>query len=119
MKGLYITTYDANNAYSGVCKKITSQVSVFEHYGISMSLVDAGSIKEVSSSTLLNQLSSLFGRNNKPVWEQLFDVSNNLLLKDDYEFIYIRKTLLDSFQVRCLRDIKNNHPNIKIIVEIP
>lgn len=21
MKGLYITTYDANNAYSGVCKK--------------------------------------------------------------------------------------------------
>ena len=119
MKGLYITTYDANNAYSGVCKKITSQVSVFEHYGISMSLVDAGSIKKVSSSTLLNQLSSLFGRNNKPVWEQLFDVSNNLLLKDDYEFIYIRKTLLDSFQVRCLRDIKNNHPNIKIIVEIP
>lgn len=119
MKGLYITTYDANNAYSGVCKKITLQVNVFEHYGISMSLVNAGSIKEVSSSTLLNQLSSLFGRNNKAVWKQLFDVSNNLLLKDDYEFIYIRKTLLDSFQVRCLRDIKNNHPNIKIIVEIP
>ena len=91
MKGLYITTYDANNAYSGVCKKITSQVGVFEHYGISMSLVDAGSIKKVSSSPLLDQLSSLFGRNNKPVWEQLFDVSNNLLLKDDYEFIYIRK----------------------------
>ena len=69
MKGLYITTYDANNAYSGVCKKITSQVGVFEHYGISMSLVDAGSIKKVSSSTLLDQLSSLFGHNNKPVWK--------------------------------------------------
>ena len=119
MKGLYITNYDARNTYSGVCKKITSQVSVFEYYGVSMSLVDANSIKIMSRSIVLDQLSSLFGSNNRSVWEQLFDVSNNLLLKDDYEFIYIRKTLLDSFQVRCLRDIKNNHPNIKIIVEIP
>ena len=119
MRGVYITSYDTNDTSSGVSKKIRFQVSAFEHYNVSMDLVDASVLILKSRSILKNQLSSLFGRNYRPLWKQLFDKTNDLLSKREYDFIYIRKTLMDSYQVQCLREIKVNHPNIKILVEIP
>lgn len=119
MRGIYITNYDANDASNGISKKIRFQVCAFEHYGISMDLVDANLIKVEPRSIIIDQLSSLFGSNNRPVWKQLFDETNKLLSKTKYDFIYIRKPLIDFFQVQCLREIKNSHPNIKILLEIP
>ena len=64
MRGIYLTDYDTKDTYSGVCKKICTQVKSFENNGINIDLIDINSIEIKPISLLWDQLSALFGYNN-------------------------------------------------------
>ena len=119
MRGIYLTDYDTKDTYSGVCKKICTQVKSFENNGINIDLIDINSIEIKPISLLWDQLSALFGYNNFDKWSRLLDVLENKLLSEYFDFIYIRKPLFDSHQIRYFMRIKQKYPNIKLLFEIP
>lgn len=118
MRGLYLTTWDTSNEASGVCKKIKSQIKVFEQHGVNMELIDLNSIKPITINIIGQQILSLCGINNLNLYK-LYDVIKNKLENNNYNFIYIRRSLLDIKSINFYNYIKQNYPHIKLLFEIP
>ena len=64
MNGLYLTVYDTNDTSSGVCKKIKSQVKVFEENGINIDIIDSNSISVIKNSYMVDAFYAILGKNN-------------------------------------------------------
>lgn len=118
MRGIYITTWNTNDASSGVCKKIKTQIEILENNGIETTLIDANSIQVAKSNLLSEELNALFGRNNINLL-RIFDIVKKMLMLKEYDFIYIRRSLLDRKSVDFYNYIKKSYPNIKLLFEIP
>lgn len=118
MRGIYLTTWNTNDASSGVCKKIKTQIEILENNGIEMTLLDANSIQIVKNNLLMEELYALFGKNNLNLY-RLFDLVIKMLSHKEYDFIYIRRPLLDSQSVDFYNNIKNKYPFTKLLFEIP
>lgn len=118
MRGLYLTTLDTNNASSGVCKKINSQIAVFEHFGVDMELVDINSIQPIYPNIFRRELFALLGKNDLNLY-LLYNIIKSKFKKNHFDFIYVRRSLIDKLSVEFYNYIKKNYPNTKILFEIP
>lgn len=119
MNGIYLTNYDTKNTFSGVSKKIQSQVQVLIRYGVRMDIIDVNSIMIKQVSCIKEQLMALIGFNNGNTWLKLFEVVSEKMSVNNYDFIYVRHTLFDSHQVRFFKRIKEKFPKLKLLIEIP
>ena len=118
MNGLYLTVYDTNDTSSGVCKKIKSQVKVFEENGINIDIIDPNSISVIKNSYMVDAFYAILGKNNINLY-RMFDVIKQKMLEKKYNFIYIRYPLMDKFQVDFFKSIKKTYPSLKLFFEIP
>lgn len=109
IKGIYLGNM---NVSSGVSKKINQQINIFQKNYIDIEA-------PVLNSTLL--LSMVFGRipfapSTLAIAAEKHLTTENINL---YDFIYIRRPLIDAGFLRMLKKIKTKKPNIKILMEIP
>ena len=118
MRGLYITTYDTNDTYSGVCKKIKSQAQVFLDEGMDLEMIDANSISFVQTNVFGDILRALRGINNINLL-RIFIVVEKKLKEKQYDFIYVRRSLIDGRCVKFYKEIKAKYPQIKMLFELP
>lgn len=118
MRGIYLCNYDINNTYSGVCKKIKSQVQIFEHNGIEMDVVDANSIEFKTLGLVSELLKNLAGCSDYNSL-RLYDAVSQKLQEKEYDFIYMRRSLIDKHHVEFFRSVKQKYPKIKLLFEIP
>lgn len=120
MRGLYITNWNLDDSASGVAKKIKSQIKLFETKLGEMQVYDGNSFKMTSSQKKLNKFLDFIRLSGVHKVNLMY---RNLLktpkLFESIDYIYIRKALITPTIVSVLRDIKQNHPNIKILMEIP
>ncbi len=120
MRGLYITNWNLDDSASGVAKKIKNQIKLFETKLGEMQIYDGNSFKMTSSQKKLNKFLDFIRLSGVHKVNLMY---RNLLktpkLFESIDYIYIRKALITPTIVSVLRDIKQNHPNIKILMEIP
>ena len=112
MKGIYISDSELLDKFSGVSKKINMQIKAFESFNIIMDAPDLS--KNCFWDKIVKRLVFLQTSYNKLLKKYI--KSHKL---EDISFIYIRKTYLDNNFMRILKSIKENNPNIKILMEIP
>lgn len=118
MKGLYITLENTKDTRSGVSKKIVSQVEMFSHNGVDMEIADANSIRMYNTSVFADAIRAVFG-NNGINWHNLYKYVIVKLSQNNYDLLYVRKSLLDRYGVDFFKLVKSKYPNIKIVFEIP
>ncbi len=115
MKLLYLSTWDFSNEESGgVCKKINSQIAVFEKNGYE---VDFIYIKNGNIIYRENKIERAIGRvgniKKTPAYMKLYKA-----LKDKkYDWVYNRYGMMDTFYYRVLKRLHKN--GARILIEIP
>jgi len=115
MKMLYLTTWDFENAESdGVCKKIESQIRLFEKNQIQ---VDWVYIKGKELCYRKEGSCSVIAHVGKVKKTEAYLKMYSYLKKERYDWIYNRFGMFDAFYIRVLRRLKHN--GARIMVEIP
>lgn len=115
MKLLYLSTWDFSNEESdGVCKKINSQIAVFEKNGYE---VDFIYIKNGNIIYRENKIERAIGRvgniKKTPAYMKMYKA-----LKDKkYDWVYNRYGMMDTFYYRVLKRLHKN--GARILIEIP
>ena len=103
MRGIYICNYNLKNNASGVNKKINSQIQIFNNFDIGLLVLDRNCLKkEKSDSFLHNFLDALKGCSS-PDMVELLEIAEKNANSDKYDFIYIRKGLLDTEQINVIK----------------
>lgn len=119
MKGLYICGYNLEDSASGVSKKINSQLRTIRKYGLEVEVIDANSLNRSSNYGTLYELILAFCGCSSIGMNTLLKTALKKIENDAYDYIYIRKGLIDRYQLKTLEQIKTSNPNIKIIIEVP
>ena len=115
MKMLYLSTWDFANEHSdGVCKKIKSQIKVFEANGFQVDFICIRNnevvYKEDGKERILAHVGSI---KKTPAYMKIYPY-----LKDkQYDWIYNRYGMMDTFYYRVLRRL--HHNGARILIEIP
>lgn len=115
MKVLYLSTWDFSNEESdGVCKKIYSQISVFEKngYEVDFTYIKDGKViyKESGGERVLGKVGSI---KKTPAYIIMYKA-----LKDKaYDWVYNRYGMMDTFYYRVLKRLHKN--GARILIEIP
>lgn len=115
MKMLYLSTWDfANEQSDGVCKKIKSQIKVFEKNGLQVDFIFIRSnevvYREDGRERILTHVGSI---KKTPAYMKMYPY-----LKDkQYDWIYNRYGMMDTFYYRVLRRL--HHNGARILIEIP
>lgn len=118
MQGIYICNYNLRNNASGVNKKINSQIQIFNNFDIDLLIIDRNCLKkERPGGFLCNFFYALKGCNS-PDMIDLLKIAEKSINSDKYDFIYIRKGLLDTEQMNIIKKIKQMNCKIKILIEI-
>ena len=115
MKLLYLTTWNFSNENAdGVCKKINSQIKVFCDKGITVDLIY---INEDSifyrKDGMIECIGSVGEVKKTPAYMKMFKSIENA----QYDYVYNRFGMFDTFYYRVLRRLKKN--GAKIIMELP
>lgn len=118
MQGIYVCTYDLKNNASGVSKKISAQIQLFNNAGIDMLVLDCNCLKEKTQPGFLrNLLIALKGCSSVDTLG-LLKIAEHKVWSDKFDFIYFRKGLFDAEQIDIIKRIKKSNSQIKIIIEI-
>lgn len=118
MNGIYICGYDLTDLSEGVNKKIISQINLLEKRGIKITILDKKSVEYIEPGYVKDIFNALKG-DSSLLMQKLLEKAITLIKNSKYDFVYIRKQLLDSSQIELLRLIKQYSEQIKIIMEIP
>lgn len=115
MKLLYLSTWDfSKEASDGVCKKINSQISVFETSGYSVDLIYIRGGKIIYREDGREKPIGKVGNIKKtPAYFKMYKVIKN----KKYEWVYNRYGKMDTFYYRVLKRLYRN--GAKILIEIP
>lgn len=121
IKLIYLTHSDINE-YSGVSKKILSQISAFKNTGFICDIFYKTKTKNKIFKKLYNSNLTLqeYSNNllNKIRLICEYKIIYNYILKEKYEIVYLRYALeANPFFIKFLKNLKRE--NIKIILEIP
>ncbi|MCD4958119.1 hypothetical protein MOW07_06285 [Enterococcus hirae] len=108
MYGLYITGRNKGNKADGVEKKIQSQIAAFEKKNIKMDILYEN-YKDYPFSRLLKYV---------PIFSKQLNISDIEKL-GKYDFIYMRKPIIDFNLIILLKRIKKLSPTTTCIMEIP
>ena len=119
MQGIYIATYDLKNAGSGVSKKINAQISALKTAGMEVEVLDATAVDLPKSSKIKSLVGAVLGTYRGKLHALLELAIKKIEDGGQYDFLYIRKGLLDMEQVRSLRRIKELSSKTRILLEIP
>lgn len=115
MKILYLSTWDFTDEISdGVCKKIKSQISVFEKQGyqVDITYIKQGTII-YRQDGIEKKIGSVGAIKKTPAYIKMYQH-----LKDSkYDWIYNRYGMMDTFYYRLLKRLHKN--GAKILIEIP
>ncbi|EMF0205881.1 glycosyltransferase, partial [Enterococcus hirae] len=106
--GLYITGRNKGNKADGVEKKIQSQIAAFEKKNIKMDILYEN-YKDYPFSRLLKYV---------PIFSKQLNISDIEKL-GKYDFIYMRKPIIDFNLIILLKRIKKLSPTTTCIMEIP
>lgn len=115
MKLLYLSTWDFTNEESdGVCKKIYSQITVFEKSGYK---VDFVYIKEnkllYREEGIIREIGAVGNIKKTPAYMKMYKALKN----KSYDWVYNRYGMMDTFYYRMLKRLHRN--GARILVEIP
>lgn len=115
MKLLYLSTWDFTNEKSdGVCKKIYSQISVFEKNGCEVDLIyiKNGKIlyREEGNTREIGTVGSI---KKTPAYIKMYGELKN----KKYDWVYNRYGMMDTFYYRVLKRLHKN--GARILIEIP
>ena len=115
MKLLYLTTWDFSNEESdGVCKKIYSHINVFEENGYQVDFIYLKDNQILYQKDGIIDAIGTVGSIKKTVaYIKLYKYIKN----KQYDYVYNRYGMMDSFYYRVLKCLKKN--GAKILVEIP
>lgn len=122
MSGLFYSTLDEDRPENiGVLKKCKGQIDAFQTLGVPMDFVSMN-----ARGILLNgELKINYPLEGKAKWARLKRLWQfpKLILNycewKKYSFIYIRYTLSNPSFIGFLQKLKNQYPDLKIILEIP
>lgn len=115
MKILYLSTWDFTNEESdGVCKKIYSQIAVFEKngYDVDFIYIKDGKIvyREGGISRAIGKVGSI---KKTPAYIKMYKAIKN----KKYDWVYNRYGMMDTFYYRVLKRMHKN--GARILIEIP
>lgn len=115
MKLLYLSTWDFSNEKSdGVCKKINSQITVFEKAGYEVDFIYLrdGNIlyREEGQEKSIGSVGNI---KKTPAYIKMYKSLKN----KKYDWIYNRYGMMDTFYYRVLKRLHKN--GARIIIEIP
>lgn len=115
MKLLYLSTWDFTNEDSdGVCKKIYSQITVFEKngYKVDFIYIKDGKIfyREEKNLQIIGNVGSI---KKTPAYLKMYKYLKN----KKYDWVYNRYGMMDTFYYRVLKRLHKN--GAKILIEIP
>ena len=115
MKILYLSTWDFTNEESdGVCKKIYSQIAVFEKKGHEVDFIfikgEKLIYKESGNSRVIGKVSAI---KKTPAYIKMYKLIKN----KKYDWVYNRYGMMDTFYYRVLKRLHKN--GAKILIEIP
>lgn len=115
MKMLYLSTWDfANEQSDGVCKKIKSQIKIFEKNGFQVDFIYIKKndlvYKEDSTERVLAHVGNI---KKTPAYMKMYRY-----IKDKhYDWVYNRYGMMDTFYYRVLKRLQHNGAGI--LIEIP
>lgn len=115
MKLLYLSTWDfANETSDGVCKKIKSQIKVFENKGYQVDFIYLNNhdviFREGDNERIIAKVGNI---KKTPAYLKMYR-----FIKDkSYDWVYNRYGMMDTFYYRVLKRLHFN--GAKIIIEIP
>lgn len=115
MKMLYLSTWDFVNEQSdGVCKKIKSQIKVFEKNGLQVDFIFIRNNEVLFREDGRERILAHVGNIKKtPAYMRMYRH-----LKDkQYDWVYNRYGLMDTFYYRVLKKLYNN--GARILIELP
>lgn len=115
MKMLYLSTWDfSNEEFDGVCKKIYSQIGVFEQNKCEVDLVyikdDQVIYREDKKEKKIGRVGSI---KKTPAYVLMYRV----LKHKKYNWVYNRYGMMDPFYYRVLRRLHKN--GARVLIEIP
>ena len=115
MKLLYLSTWDFSNEKSdGVCKKIYSQIAVFEKTGYEVDVIylRGGNIlyREGGQEKTIGRIDNI---KKTPAYIKMYKTLKN----KKYDWIYNRYGMMDTFYYRVLKRLHKN--GARILIEIP
>lgn len=115
MKILYLSTWDFTNEESdGVCKKIYSQIAVFEKTGYDVDFIYIKDRKIIYRESKIQKIVGKVGNIKKtPAYIKLY----KSLKHKKYDWIYNRYGMMDPFYYRVLKRLHKN--GARILIEIP
>ena len=115
MKLLYLSTWDFTNEESdGVCKKIYSQISVFEKEGYSTDLIYLKDNKIMYREDGQTRVIGNVGNIKKtPAYLKMYKYLNG----KKYDWVYNRYGMMDTFYYRVLKVLKRN--GARMLIEVP
>lgn len=115
MKILYLSTWDFTNEESdGVCKKIYSQVAVFEKQGYVVDFIFIKGEKLVYKEDGTERIIGKLGNIKKtPAYIKMYRKLKN----KKYGWVYNRYGMMDTFYYRVLKRLHKN--GARILIEIP
>lgn len=112
---LYLSTWDfTNEASDGVCKKIKSQIAVFEKEGIHVDFVYIFNGKILyRKDEVIYKLGKVGNIKKTPAYIKMY----KHLKKEKYDYVYNRYGMMDTFYFRLIKKLYKN--GAKILIEIP
>ncbi len=115
MKILYLSTWDFSNEESdGVCKKIYSQIAVFEKKGYEVDFIFIKGEKIVYREGGNNRVIGKVGSIKKtPAYIKMY----KKIKYKKYDWVYNRYGMMDTFYYKVLKRLHKN--GAKILIEIP
>ncbi len=115
MKILYLSTWDfTNEEADGVCKKIYSQIAVFEKNGYD---VDFIYIKDGKVIYRENRTERVLGKVGSIKKTPAYIIMYKGLRDKAYDWVYNRYGMMDTFYYRVLKRLHKN--GARILIEIP
>lgn len=115
MKILYLTTWDfTNEETDGVCKKIYSQVAIFEKNGYAVDIIYINNNKIIYKEDGVKKVIGRVGTIKKTL--AYIKIYKYIKFKK-YSWVYNRYGMMDTFYYRVLKRLYKN--GAKILVEIP
>lgn len=115
MKILYLSTWDFTNEESnGVCKKIYSQITVFEKNGYEVDLIYIKNGKVIYRE---NGTERVLGKVGSIKKTPAYIIMYKGLRDKVYDWVYNRYGMMDTFYYRVLKRLHKN--GARILIEIP
>ena len=118
MKGIYISHIDLENSSDGVAKKITYQIETLRKNDID--IVPPYTVPKKKSFLLekLRILDPFFSNRTDLISVSLKKILAEMTF-EDMDFVYIRKSYIDNYQIMLYKKLREKKRNLKIIMEIP